>query len=220
MTRKGNMRYIDMETWPRRGHFEFFSTFYNPHLELCANVDLTAFRPLVKQQDRSINVAIVYLLSRAANSIPEFRFRIRGEDVVEHETVHPSTTIPTGEDLFSFCTFEYMEDFDTFAAKAAETIAAVQADPTLEYEPSRDDYLFMTTIPWVSFTNILHPLDLQPADSVPRIAWGKFFQEGERIKMPLDVQAHHALVDGVHLGRFYERVQEYLDRPETLLGES
>jgi len=214
------MRYIDMETWPRRGHFEFFSTFDHPHLGLCANVDLTAFRPLVKQQDRSINVAIVYLLSRAANSIPEFRFRIRGEDVVEHETVHPSTTIPTGEDLFSFCTFEYMEDFDTFAAKAAETIAAVQADPTLEDEPGRDDYLFMTTIPWVSFTNILHPLHLQPADSVPRIAWGKFFQEGERIKMPLDVQAHHALVDGVHLGRFYERVQEYLDRPETLLGES
>ena len=33
----------------------------------------------------SLNVATVYVITRAANAIPEFRYRIRGGEVVEHE---------------------------------------------------------------------------------------------------------------------------------------
>lgn len=212
------MRQIDLETWPRRAHFEVFSTFDYPHFNLCANVDLTAFYPAVRQRGISINVAIVYLLARAANAIPEFRQRIRGGKVVEHEVVHPSSTILTDEDLFTFCTFKYSEDFSAFAARAVERIAHVKAHPTLEDEPEKDDLLFMTSIPWVSFTSLMHPLQLYPADSVPRLSWGKFFEEGDCLKMPLSVQGHHALMDGLHVGRYYAEVQEYLQQPEVVLG--
>ena len=213
------MRHINLETWPRREHFEVFSTFDYPHFSMCANVDMTAFYPVVKQRGISFTVATVYILARAANAIPEFRYRIRLGEVVEHEIVHPSTTILTNEDLFSFCTIDYAEDFSEFAARAADKIAHVQEHLTLEYDPKRDDLLFMTTIPWVSFTSFMHPLHLHPADSVPRFAWGKFFEEGEFLKMPLSVQAHHALMDGIHMGRFFTEVQGYLQQPEVVLGE-
>ncbi len=212
------MRHINLETWPRREHFEVFNAWDNPHFNLCANVDLTAFYPAVKQHGLSFTVSIVYVLARAANAIPEFRYRIREGAVVEHEIVHPSTTILINEELFTFCTFEYHEDFATFAAKAAARIAYVKEHPTLADEPGKDNLLYMTAIPWVSFTSLMHPLHLSPADSVPRIAWGKFFQEGARWKMPLSVQAHHALMDGLHLGKYYEQVQDLLDQPDTLGG--
>jgi chloramphenicol O-acetyltransferase type A len=38
------------------------------------------------------------------------------------------------------------------------------------------------------------------------------------MKMPLSVQGHHALMDGLHVGRYYEQVQAYLDEPELMLG--
>jgi chloramphenicol O-acetyltransferase type A len=133
--------------------------------------------------------------------------------------VHPSATILTDEDLFSFCTFDYIENFSEFAARAAERIAYVKEDPTLKDEPGRDDLLYMTAIPWVSFTSFMHPMHLQPADSVPRFAWGKFFEDGEFLKMPLGVQVHHALMDGVHVGRFYVEVQDHLRHPGSVLGE-
>jgi len=214
------MRYIDMQTWSRREHFKLFGAFDHPHFSMCANVDLTAFHPFVKQRGYSINVATVYVLARAANAIPEFRYRIRPGEVVEHEIVHPSPTILTDEDLFSFCTFEYSEDFSLFAARAAEQIAYVKEHPTLKNEPGQDDLLFMTAIPWVSFTSFMHPLHLDPADSVPRFAWGKFFEDGEFLKMPLSVQGHHALMDGIHMGRFYAEVQDYLHHPGSVLGEA
>ena len=211
------MRTIDMQTWPRRDHFRLFKTFNHPHYSMCANVDLSKFYPLVKQGGYSFTVSITYLITRAANAVPEFRQRIRGEQVVEHEIVHPGITLLVDDDLFSFCTFEYSEDFPAFAAKAVERIAYVKKHPTLVNE-DRDDMLYMSPIPWVSFTSFIHPMQLPSADSIPRFAWGKCFEEGATLKMPLGVQGHHAVMDGVHMGRFYERVENYLLEPEALLG--
>jgi chloramphenicol O-acetyltransferase type A len=212
------MRKINLETWPRRDHYQLLSTWEYPHFNMCANVDLTAFYPIVKLRSISINITIVYLLARVANELPEFRLRIRGGEVIEHEVVHPSTTIMGSDDLFSFCTFDYDEDFSIFAAKAVERIAYVQETPSLVHEQEMDQLLFMTAIPWVSFTSFMHPIDLSPVDSVPRFAWGKFYEEGDRMMMPLSVQAHHALMDGIHMGRYYELVQDYLSRPESFIS--
>ncbi len=211
------MRTIDMETWPRRERFELFSTYGYPHFGMCANVDLTAFYPAVKQRGYSFTVAIVYVITRASNAIPEFRYRIREGKVIEHEIVNPGFTILVEEDVFSFCNVDYVEDFSAFAAKAAERITFVKEHPWV-HEVPQDDLLYLTSIPWVSFTSFLHPMQLQPADSIPRFVWGKFFEEGELLKMPLSVQGHHALMDGVHVGKFYAEVQDYLHQPEVVLG--
>ena len=212
------MRTIDLQTWPRRQHYEIYRRFDHPHFSLCANVDLGAFYTRVKVGGFSVSAAIVYLISRAANEIPEFRYRMRGEQVVEHAVVHPSTTVLTSDDLFSFCTIPYSEDFSEFVVRAAQQMAYVREHPTLSDEPGRDDMLFMTAIPWVTFTSFTHPTHLEAGDSVPRFAWGKFFEEGGALKMPLAVQVHHALMDGVHVGRFYTIVQEYLNEPAIIPG--
>ena len=168
------MHYINLETWPRREHYKLFRTFDHPHFNMCANVDLTTFYPALKQRGISFTVGIIYVISRAANAIPEFRYRIRGEEVIEHEIVHPSVTILVDNDLFSFCDIDFIEEFPKFAAGAARMIAHVKEHPTLESNAKQDDRLYMTAIPCVSFTSLMHPMHLQPTDSIPRIAWEKF----------------------------------------------
>ena len=159
------------------------------------------------------------MISRAANAVPEFRYRLRGDEIVEHETVSPSVTILVDNDLFSFCAIDYSPDFAEFALRAARMFAAVKDHPTLKDPPGRDDLLYMTALPWVSFTSFTHPMSQHPADSVPRFAWGKYFQEGGLLKMPLSVQGHHALMDGIHMGKYYAQVQSCLDQPEVVLGD-
>ena len=212
------MRYIDMQTWSRRNHFRFFSRVNHPHFNMCVNVDVTAFYPSVKRHGYSFTVAMVYVISRASNAIPEFRQRIRGDQVVEHEIVNPSFSILVDKDLFSFCAVEYVEDSSEFAGRAAKSISHVKAHPELENNPDKDDVLYMSPIPWVSFTSFTHPMQFHPVDSIPRFAWGKYFQESDTWKMPLSVQGHHAVMDGIHMGRFYETVQDYLYHPEVVLG--
>jgi len=213
------MRKIDMQTWSRREHYELFNTFNHPHFNMCANVDLTKFNPYVKVHGFSSTTAIIYTISHAANAIPEFRYRMQDGEIVEYETVSPSVTILVDNDLFSFCTIDYCQDFYEFAGRATRMIAAVKDCPTLKDPPGRVDLLYMTAIPWVSFTSFMHPMRLHPADSIPRFAWGKYFTDGNQIKMPLSVQGHHAIMDGIHIAKFYGLMQDYLDHPDTFLAK-
>jgi len=209
---------INLDGWPRRDHYLFFKEFEYPYFSLCADIDITNFLPLIKAKEISFTAAIMYLVGRVANGIPEFRQRIRDEGPIEHEVVHPSATILSKDDLFTFCTAIYQENFLAFAAEAQQEILRIKAEPSLEEKIKDDSMLFMTSIPWVSFTGFMHPVKLSPADSVPRFAWGKFREEGQKIVMPLSVQGHHALMDGLHAGLFYEEFQRLLDNPEQFVG--
>lgn len=211
------MRVLDLETWPRRRHFELFRGMDYPHFGLCAEVDISSFQPAVRAKGLSFTIAAAYVLARAANETPEFRLRIRGDQVVEHEVVHPSFVVINEQELFSFCTVPYRSDLVEFHSLARERMAQAQANPVLSDEPGQDDLLFMTSMPWVSFTSLSHPIHMHPVDSVPRIAWGKFFTREGRTWMPVAVQAHHALMDGLHAGHYYQRVQQLFDRPVLYL---
>jgi chloramphenicol O-acetyltransferase type A len=212
------MRYIDLDSWPRRQHYELYRRLDQPHFNMCANLDLTEFHAALKEQGASFTVGVLYVLGRVANDIPAFRLRMRGDVVVEHEVVNPSTTVLSDDGQFGFCTVAYNAAFQGFNASASDAIAHAKSKPSVDGDPEKDDVLFTTSIPWVSFTSFAHPMHFHPSDSVPRLAWGKRFEENGRLKMPLSVQGHHALMDGFHMGQFYEGMQDYLSSPGQFLG--
>ena len=105
------MRTIDLKSWQRREHYEFFTSYEYPHFSLCADLDITQFLSMIKEKGISFTAGIMYLIARTANEIPEFRHRVRKSNPIEHEVVHPGTTILTENELFAFCTVEYIADF-------------------------------------------------------------------------------------------------------------
>ncbi len=212
------MKTISLENWPRKEHYLFFQDFDYPYFSLCADMDIKDFLPLIKEKKISFTAAMMYLVARVANGIPQFRQRVREGGPIEYPVVHPSATIMSKDDLFTFCTVRYDPNFEEFIRKTEEEIALVKENPGLEEKIQDDSMLFMTAIPWVSFTSFHHPLKLSPADSVPRFAWGKYRQDGESIQMPLSVQGHHALMDGLHAGLFYRDFQKLLDHPAIFLA--
>lgn len=211
------MKHIDIDRWKRKKHFEFFNAMDYPHFSLCADVEVGDLQKYVKKEGLSFFKAFLYIVSASANAVPELRQRIRGREVVEHEAAHPSFTMLMENELFSYCFVEYSEGFAEFAKRTAAAMEQSVKDPRID-DPSRDDLLYVTSIPWVSFTNITHPIHMHPTDSVPRISWGKFQERGEKILMPVSLQAHHALVDGLHSGRFYSLLQDKLNKPDEVLS--
>ncbi len=200
----------------RQKHFNLFNGLDQPHFNITGNIEISALLPFLKTNQYNVSPGIVYAISRTANDIKEFRWRIRGNTVVEHQAAHPSFTVYTEvADVFSFCTVTYTKHAGTFIKNAAKKSEEMRLNPSFEDEPGRDDYLFLSAIPWVSFTSIQHAIPLNPSDSVPRISWGKFFKANDKTFMPLAVQAHHAVVDGRHTGQFFELIQEIANNPEA-----
>ena len=82
----------------------------------------------------------------------------------------------------------------------------------------RDDLIYFTVLPWVSFSSFAHARTPGRGESVPRIAFGKFTSENKRTRLPISVEVHHALMDGLHVGRFLARLEEMLMEPGNYLG--
>jgi len=102
------MRIVEITDPHQRRHFEFFHSMNHPHFSVTANVEIGAWLDMARQHGLKTNPAIVYLLARAANEIPQLRQRIRDGQIVEHDTVHPTFTVATDvSEAFSFCYVDF-----------------------------------------------------------------------------------------------------------------
>lgn len=208
------MRVIDTLHWPRSTHFQLYSGFEFPHVNICVQVDITDLWNKRADVGASPTVALVHTITKAAHRVPELRQRIRGEEVVEHEVVHPLITILGDNDLFGVVTLTYHPSLATFAAQAAETIAKAKHNASLREFPHhqdgkfpRDDLLSITILPWLAFTGF--SITRRPQnDCIPLLAFGRVQACADRYNMPFYVNFHHALADGLHAARFVKYVEE------------
>ncbi len=209
------MKIIDLDTWERTEHYSFFKRMDYPHYNICVNIDVTRFLDAVKAGNLSFYYAMIFATIRTANDVPEFRYRIRGEQVILHDMVHPSfTDMSKGSDLFKMVTIDMTDSIETFVIRAKEKSEKQKDYFIAEDFAGRDDLIYITCIPWVSFTSLSHTISLNKDDSVPRIAWGRYYTEGDKVLLPFSLQAHHSFVDGIHMGRYIDFLQDYLNRFE------
>ena len=164
-----------------------------------------------------MTLAYHYFALRIANEIEPFRYRLREGKVLVHDVINGGTTVLQPNENFTFAYFDYEEDFEKFMLAAKRSVKEVQKDDVLFSPHDADDAIHFTTLPWVSFTSFSHARNWKTEDSVPKIAFGKFVKEIDRVLLPISVEVHHALVDGVHVGRFFMRLEEALRNPEAYL---
>jgi chloramphenicol O-acetyltransferase type A len=208
------MRVVDQDNWPRREHFRLYRGFEFPHVNICVQLDITELWANRARVGASPTVALIYAITKAANRVPELRQRIRSEEVVEHEVVHPLVTVLGEDDLFGVTTLTYEPSFASFASAAAECLARAKEGTTLNEFPHaqdgrfpRDDLLSFTILPWLAFTSFA--ITRKPkTDCIPLLAIGKVQVVAERYLLPFYVNFHHALCDGLHAARLIKYVEE------------
>lgn len=207
------MEYINIESWKRKQHFAFFYKMDYPQYNICMDLDITHFLTFTKENKLSFYYAMIFAAMQSINKVENFRYRIREGKVVLHDKIHPSFTEMdnTDDELFKMVTTELTESITTFVQDAERD----NENQNVYFDPQkligRDDLVYITSIPWISFTHLSHTISLNRNDAVPRISWGKYYENGDKVWLPFSVQVHHALVDGVHVGKYIKVLQDYLN---------
>lgn len=205
-------RKLDLSTWKRRPHFELYHKMAQPFFNVCAAVDVTKIWEQSRRDPSiSFTLASLYIGSRAANSVEALRMRIRGNEVWIHDVVHFGTTVIRPDDTFAFARVEHHDSFEDFARDGRKVLERARTSTGLVIPQGDDDEIYHSILPWVHFTAFSNPIGGK-ADSFPRIVYGKVETTGDRRMMPVGVEVHHALVDGYHVGKFFEAFQGELDR--------
>lgn len=204
-----NYKIIDEINWERAMHCMVFRNIIEPQFCVTFEADITSFKEKVKRQGLSFTMAMVYAVCKCANEIEEFRYRFLDGNIVLYDRVDTAFTyLDKSTNLFKVVNVPFVDDINEYC-KVAYTAANEQK----EYftGPLSNDVFQCSPMPWVTYTHISHTNSGKKDNATPLFDWGKYYEKNGKIMIPISVQVHHSFVDGIHIGKFVNRLQEYFE---------
>lgn len=201
---------IDMEHYPRRAHFEMFSAMVDPTVGVTAKVDVSRAVRFAREKGCSFYTVFIHIAALAANEVPELRRRTRGNGIIEYRDCPTSHIELKPDGSYCYCTLRHDMNWDEYLRLAAQARARARESAGIEEDPDVDSELFITTLPWIHYEHITMPVKGKGPDN-PQICWGKYEPDADgRLMMPLSLYVNHALMDGVHIARFFEQTERLI----------
>jgi len=213
---------IDPRQSPRADAYAFYRQAERPRWGLTFSVDLGPLLsrlPAWRADMPGLTPFVAYhhALLRAANAVPALRQRLTPDGAVQWRSVDATPTVLRDDESFAVARLFYAERLDDFVSPALAAVAlARQPDAPWGVRVEQSGELHMTTLPGVAFTHFTHARRGGFDDATPSVALGRYQRDGAHAWMPVNLEVHHALVDGVHVGRFVETLQSLLAEPERL----
>lgn len=201
-------RKVDIENWNRKSAFHFYSNYADPFFEISGPVDFTDLYNYCKQNEQPLFLHYLHAALVAANRIPEFRYRFLNDAVVDFHRIYGGSTILKEDKSFAFCYFDYYENVQEFCAHASRKIEEQKSVDWFEPASDQIDMIHFSTMPWISFTGMKHARDNNPRNAIPKIVFGKYYDSDKKKMIPLSVEANHCLMDGYHVGLFFQEVEK------------
>lgn len=212
------MKEVDVTKWSRVAQYKWFASFDDPSVGFTSRMDITELLKYCRANGISSSAALMYIIGRSTQEVDAFRYRFVDGKVYDVENIRVGYTLAV-DDCFINCYAYVTDSFQPFAdaLKANKENATLDGFDSYNAEDHPED-IYTTTIPWFDFTDMKHPIPQNDeSNSVPRIAIGKYTEEGDRVKMALNITASHALVDGRNFGEIFNRIQSYMDHPADVL---
>jgi chloramphenicol O-acetyltransferase type A len=201
---------LDLSTWARKEHFDFFNAFEEPYHGVCVSIDCTAAYRFVKSAGVSFFLYYLYQSLAAAQTVPTFRYRIEDGEVFVYDTIDAGSAIDRADGTFGYGLLPYRESFDEFLVSANLEVTRIRNTTGLP-RTTTNNLIRYSALPWIDFTSLSHARAFSRPDSSPRITFGKMTQHEDRRKMPVSIHVHHALVDGRDVGQYLETFQSLMN---------
>ena len=216
-------KYIDMTKYPRLDHFRHFLTMQQPCVSITVQVDITDWLSRLKASGCPFFLSFQYAVVRAANRIPEFRPRIVDDKIVEYDYCNPSYIVSLPDDTYRYCNVNVNQPFAQYLEESrVKQDAALHSEHLEEEEGDVLGLLFISCVPWFNYTEAMMPY---PGGSFsnPSFCWGGYKTEKylalehgqvtEKVKtsIPVTLFFNHALIDGIHVGRFFDNLGDELN---------
>ena len=215
------MKEIDVSKWKRKTPYECFSKYSNPVFSMTVRLDVTDLVQLSKRTKTSFFANFLFVVTKCLNSIEDFRLRITDDKVVVYDVITPSYIIMNDNGVIVTNQTEFTEDYKEFYQRVRNDIEEAKQNLGQKSfnKQGQNDVFYISCVRWVDFVGLNNPYNIPDASqtSIPRIAWGKYVEENGRLKMSLDISAHHALMDGFELSQGFISIQNALSNIEEFL---
>ena len=199
---------INIDTWKRKNQYDHFKDFDDPFFNITGHIDMTMLYNFCKKEELSFFLASLFCSVEATNEVEAFRLRLLDEKVILYKEIHAGSTILHDDDTFSFCYFEKKDSIFEFVDEGKMRIEKQQKSKQFDPKLNELNTIHYSVIPWVAFSSFKHARNFGNKDSIPKIVFGKLFEENKLKKLPVSVEVNHCLVDGFHVGQYFQQFQD------------
>lgn len=201
---------IDETNWKRALHCQIFRNSIEPSYCVTFELDITNFLAKIRTMKYSFTLALIFVVSKCANDIEEFRYRFLDGQIVLYDRINTAFTyMDRDTELFKVVNVEMQDTLENYVAVATQTATSQKEYFT---GPLGNDVFQFSPMPWVSYTHISHTNSGKKDNATPLFDWGKFLKREGKWILPFSVQAHHSFVDGIHIGKLVDSLQNHLNR--------
>ena len=199
---------IDMENWDRREFYEHFINEVVCSYSVTVNLDITNLR------DARLYPAMIWLLTKTVNEMPEFRTSLTKAGLGIYDSMHPMYTVFNKENKnFSGIWSYYSEHYMEFLKNYDEDVCVYSKSKRYAPKDGTPENSFnISMVPWLEFTSCNLNVYDDGKFLLPIFTMGKYFERDGKRLLPLAIQVHHAVCDGYHVGMFVELLQTNIIR--------
>lgn len=202
---------IDIDTWDRKQHFEYYSKISTPHYCVAFNIDITNLLRYTREQHISFYYSMIYLCTRSLNTIDEFLLEIKEDRVFKVDRRVPCfSDLKKGAASFHMVYLPCEGDIITFSEKAREE-SINNPLPINALEGLGEPRILYSCIPWADITMSSNVKDYNDPklkdDTTPVLVWGKYTEHDGRYMMNLTLDVNHRLIDGYFVGLFVQNLE-------------
>lgn len=202
---------IDMVNWPRRQHYEYYTSLIKTSYQMSVMLDVTKLRKRCRKKGYRFYPSMIFAIMDAINSNESFRMAVDGEGQLGvYDICHPSYTIFHEDDkTFSDIWTEWHENFADFYQAAIQDMETYRDVKGVKAKSGRPDaFTPISCVPWTRFTAVAHDTPGPRQMYFPIITFGQYYKENERWLLPFSVFVNHAAADGYHTAKLINDIQD------------
>ena len=203
-------REVNPKDTSRASAYELWMDAPNPMVTFFKTLDVTNLIKISKRKHMKFNMLLDFCIGKAAASVKEFYILPVGEKLIKYDRIAVNTIVKNKTGEVSSCDILYTEDLGKFNQDYLKYTAQV-AETCQDRDLSSDSMVIGTSA--IIDTEIDGAVGMNSGIfNNPFIIWGRYRRKLFRYYLPISFQFHHTQMDGAHVGRFLENLQNEINR--------
>lgn len=207
------MQPIDFDSWSRKQHFELFKNFTQPYFNVCVTLNAQRLFEHCQQYNRSFFQAYVYATLKACHQYSPIMLRVIDNKPWLLTSVRASVVELSEDDSFIFSYFNHSPTFTEFSSRATKVSKAAKSQPlfsdAFNQTEGQADLVHISVLPWLNFSSFSHAFCEGECLGIPKLVFGQY--DKSTGLMPLSIDVHHSLMDGLHVAKFINVLQNNIN---------
>lgn len=198
-----------IKNYERMNLFNQYNERTNPFSFITTKIDITnAYN--YSRKHHHLHALLMYVFVKSMNKIDNFKYMVEENQIIKYDILNPNYTVSLDNGDVCFIEFDMDDNYENYLNNFLKSKEIFKENQTATIVSTNDrGSVWLSCLPWFKFTGVIPPFE--PTLPIPQLIWDKVEIVDNHAYINLMIMAHHGFVDGSHIAKLIEYINQELD---------